>query len=56
MTGAYLKIYEINRSDQLEIKSAELCRSILVLFRQIMVYFNEGSKCELRRTLIEFLD
>lgn len=47
-TGVYLEIYKMNRSDQLEMKSAELCKSILVLFRQIMVYFNESSARECR--------
>lgn len=42
-TGDYLDIYEINRMDELEEKSAELCKAILVLFRLIMQHLTVSS-------------
>lgn len=43
-TGDYLAIYEHNHLDELEEKSAELCKAIMVLFKLIMEYLNGSSE------------
>ncbi|KAK7701759.1 hypothetical protein SLS57_011641 [Botryosphaeria dothidea] len=52
-TGDYLDIYEVNRMDELEVKSAELCKAILVLFRMIVQHLNDGSTKRMMKSVVQ---